>query len=70
LRCGWSLDSREGVTYPGALQFEDRCDAFWESATPIGSDMPSLVVLDEREAGMVYPMTREVDDVCEGGSAK
>jgi len=27
LRCAvWMLDSREGVTYRGALQFEERCD--------------------------------------------
>jgi hypothetical protein len=42
LRCAvWTLDSREGVTYRGALQFEDRCDLFWESGTQIGSDIPA-----------------------------
>ena len=33
LRCAvWSLDPNEGVTYRGALRFEDRCEAFWEPA--------------------------------------
>jgi PilZ domain-containing protein len=35
LRCGvWRLDSPEGVTYRGALQFEERCDLFWETESP------------------------------------
>lgn len=33
LRCAvWSLDPNDGVTYRGALKFEDRCEAFWEPA--------------------------------------
>jgi len=52
----------------GALRFEDRRESFWESATRDGSDMPSPMVGDEREEGMVYPIPREVDDVFEAGA--
>ena len=71
LRCAvWTLDSREGVTYRGALQFEQRCDVFGENGTQIGSHIPASVVTDEDEEGSGYPMNHAVDDVCESGSAK
>ncbi len=42
LRCEvWMLDSLQGVTYRGALQFEQRCDFLWEGETPIGSPIPA-----------------------------
>ena len=35
LRCAvWSLDPQHGVTYRGALKFEDRYERFWESEIP------------------------------------
>jgi PilZ domain-containing protein len=35
LRCAvWSLDPYDGVTYRGALMFEDRCELVWESEIP------------------------------------
>ena len=38
LRCAvWSLDPYDGVTYRGALAFEERCELFWESPTPVSS---------------------------------
>jgi hypothetical protein len=37
LRCEvWTLDSPQGVTYRGALQFEERCDLPWERETHTG----------------------------------
>ena len=37
LRCAvWSLDPFEGVTYLGALMFEERCEWFWEGETHAG----------------------------------
>ena len=34
LRCQvWSIHPQDGVTYRGALGFEERCDAFWEEFT-------------------------------------
>lgn len=64
------LDSREGVTYRGALQFEGRCDLFWETGTQIGSHMPASVVTDEGEEGSAYPMDHGADNVFESESAK
>ena len=42
LRCEvWMLDSLRGVTYRGALQFEQRCDFRWEGETLTGSAIPA-----------------------------
>jgi hypothetical protein len=42
LRCAvWSLDPYVGVTYRGALKFEDRCELFWETETPAVSAIPA-----------------------------
>jgi hypothetical protein len=71
LRCAvWSLDPREGVTYRGALQFEDRCELFWETGTQIGSDVPLQTVTDAAEEGSAYPIDDRVDDVCGSRGAK
>jgi hypothetical protein len=41
LRCAvWSLDPYDGVTYRGALAFEERCELFWEPRTPASSSAP------------------------------
>ena len=63
LRCGvWTLDSSEGVTYRGALQFEERFDLFWETETQIGSDIPSPVIITEGdEKGSAYRIDGRVD---------
>jgi len=35
LRCAvWSLEPYEGVTYRGALEFEERCELLWDTPTP------------------------------------
>ena len=45
LRCEvWMLDSLQGVTYRGALQFEQRCDFLWEGETPLGSAVPAPLI--------------------------
>jgi uncharacterized cysteine cluster protein YcgN (CxxCxxCC family) len=42
LRCVvWRLDTEQGATYRGALQFENRCDIVWEPETPPGSHLPT-----------------------------
>lgn len=44
LRCEvWMLDSPQGVTYRGALQFEERCELPWERETRIESVIPAAV---------------------------
>jgi hypothetical protein len=40
LRVFWMLDSSHGVTYRGALQFEERCDLIWEAETHFESLVP------------------------------
>ena len=41
LRCAvWSLEPYNGVTYRGALEFEERCEVFWEPDVPAGSAVP------------------------------
>jgi PilZ domain len=45
LRCEvWMLDSLQGITYRGALQFEQRCDFLWEGETPMESVVPAPYV--------------------------
>jgi hypothetical protein len=71
LRCAvWALDSREGITYRGALQFEERCESFWETGTQIGSDIlfPAVTNADQEE--MAHPIDRRLDGRLEGGIAK
>jgi hypothetical protein len=71
LRCGvWTLDPREGVTYRGALQFEERCDLFWETETQTGSDIPPPLITDGDNEGTAYPIDARLDYVCESRGAK
>lgn len=38
LRCAvWSLEPYNGVTYRGALEFEERCEVFWETGTAVAA---------------------------------
>lgn len=47
LRCAvWSLAPYEGVTYRGALKFEDRCELFWEGETLAEAATPACPKLD------------------------
>lgn len=59
LRCAvWSLDPHAGVTYRGALKFEDRCEFFWEEATRRGSAVPAAAGLPDRVDGQRLPAHR------------
>lgn len=56
LRCAvWTLDSRDGATYRGALQFEERCELLWEPETQPGSRVPVTSSHDTNNVGMRYP---------------
>lgn len=56
LRCAvWMLDSHDGATYRGALQFEERCEQLWESGTLPGSRVPVESNHDTEPLGMEYP---------------
>jgi len=56
LRCAvFTLDPHEGATYRGALQFEDRCESFWESATQHGSEFPCMPRHDSPGGGNAIP---------------
>jgi hypothetical protein len=71
LRCVvWTLDSREGITYRGALQFEQRCESFCETGTEIGSDTPLPAVTNADNEGIAYPLGRCVDGMLAGGCAE
>jgi hypothetical protein len=56
LRCTvWMLDSHDGATYRGALQFEERCELFWEPGTLPGSRVPIESSHETDRLGMGYP---------------
>ena len=56
LRCAvWMLDSHDGATYRGALQFEERCELLWEPETPAGSSVPVTSGRNSEQPGMRYP---------------
>ena len=58
LRCAvWMIDSHDGATYRGALQFEERCDLLWELPTHSGSRVPAPSSCDASKPGMRYPGT-------------
>ena len=60
LRCAvFTLDPHDGATYRGALQFEDRCESFWEPETQPGSAMPSLARQDSSVGGNAIPAIDE-----------
>jgi hypothetical protein len=57
LRCAvWMLDSHDGATYRGALQFEQRCELLWEPQTHSGSTVPVATSRDARQQGMQCPV--------------
>ena len=57
LRCEvWMLDSRRGVTYRGAVQFEQRCDFLWEEETLNGSAVPRPFVPAPVPTGTLDPI--------------
>jgi hypothetical protein len=70
LRCiVWTLDGNEGISYRGALQFEERCELLREMATHGGSDIPGWPASSQPEEGMGYPEREESHPDCAGRSA-
>jgi len=60
LRCAvFTLDPHDGATYRGALQFEDRCESFWEPETPPGSEIPCVRRHDSAGSGNARPAIDE-----------
>jgi hypothetical protein len=58
LRCAvWLVDPHAGVTYRGALQFEERCESLWEQQTRGGSEVPAVPKPGEDNAGNGVPAT-------------
>ncbi len=58
LRCAvWLVDPHAGVTYRGALQFEERCESLWEQQTRDGSEVPGGRTLGEDRIGNGVPPT-------------
>lgn len=71
LRCAvWMLDPLDGVTYRGALQFEDRCDSLWEHGTPAGSQVPGLSRPDSRRGGNAIPAAGALFEIRQHRSMK
>lgn len=71
LRCAvWTIDSPEGITYRGALQFEEPCDLFWETGTPYESPVPACCGIHQLGAGTPYPAIDCGDTSLEGECAK
>jgi len=61
LRCTvWTLDLRKGLTYRGALQFEQRCEFFREHGSRIGSDIPAPLGTNDSGSGIEYPARNRV----------
>ena len=60
LRCAvWTLHPQDGVTYRGALQFDDRCELFRVAATHPGSRVPGIIGTATRRAGHALPGDNE-----------
>jgi hypothetical protein len=58
LRCAvWLVDPHAGVTYRGALQFEERCESLWEQQTHDGSEVPDAPKSGEGCDGKVPAIT-------------
>lgn len=71
LRCVvWTLDWSEGISYRGALQFEERCELLREMATHGGSDISVCSASAKSEQGIGVPTEDESHVTCRGRSAK
>ena len=56
LRCAvWTLHPVDGVTYRGALQFDDRCEPFWERGAHVGARLPETGLPDGAGRGQRLP---------------
>jgi PilZ domain-containing protein len=71
LRCVvWTLDPREGISYRGALQFDDRCESLREMGTPHGSYVPVWQPSPQSEEGSGYPTGGDAHSESDGRSAR
>lgn len=71
LRCAvWELHPIDGVTYRGALQFENRCEPLWESGTHAGADVPGSTAPDDERTGQRIPGSEATKTLQMRGSAK
>jgi hypothetical protein len=62
LRCAvWSLDPFEGVTYRGALKFEDRFELFWDAEVPAAERISSGPTSDPALHAIATPASRFED---------
>lgn len=56
LRCAvWTLHPLDGVSYRGALQFDDQCEPFWEPGTRGGAGLPETGLPDGTGRGQALP---------------
>jgi hypothetical protein len=71
LRCAvWTLHPLDGVTYRGALQFDDRCESFGEAATHVGAGVPGTAIPDALGRGQRLPAAKETTRSRQHGSTK
>ena len=71
LRCAvWRLHAIDGVTYRGALQFENRCEPIREFSTHGGADVPALAMPDDSRKGQRIPDAERTIAMRMRGSAK
>jgi hypothetical protein len=71
LRCAvWTLHPQDGVIYRGALQFDSRCEPFWEPETHSGTGVPGAAMPDARRRGHGIPAMEAPPSARHPGSGK
>ena len=71
LRCAvWALHPMDGVTYRGALQFENRCELFWEPGTLRGTQVPRVAATDPLGTGQPLPAVEKLPGARDSGNCK
>jgi hypothetical protein len=71
LRCAvWALDPDDGVTYRGALKFEQRCESFWERMTHQGIEVPGPATPCAGDPGNPIPAGSGARSSADQGTAK
>jgi PilZ domain len=71
LRCAvWALHPMDGVTYRGALQFENRCELFWEPGTRPGAQVPGAAATDPSGTGQPLPAMEKLLGARDSGNSK
>jgi len=71
LRCAvWALHPLDGVTYQGALQFENRCELFGEAGTQPGVKVPGTTTPQSPVEGDRIPASQNTGLRAYRGSRK